>query len=137
MSDTVKLQFTAISKDDARRRVYGWFSVARDKDGVLLVDRHNDVIEVGDLEAAAAEFVKEYRAGGEQHSGGAPNKLIASVVMSREIQDAMGIPKGLVPEGWFGGFEISEDAYRKIAKGELPMFSIEGEAETEQTEVEA
>lgn len=131
----VRLAFEVLRKDAQQRRVYGWFSVANDKDGKPIVDRQGDVIDIAELEAAAADFVKEYRQGGEEHQGGAPHKLIASMVFSREVQDAMGIPKGVLPEGWFGGFEISDEAFSKLAKGELLMFSIEGEAETESVEV--
>ncbi len=133
----VKLSFEVIRKDEAAHRVFGWFSVAKDKDGKTLVDKQGDVIDVPDLEVAAAEFLKEYRQGGQEHQWGAPNKLIASMVFSRELQNAMGIPAGVLPEGWFGGFEISEAAVAKLAKGELLMFSIEGEAETEMVEVPA
>jgi len=136
VTESVKLSFEIIRKDAAQRRVYGWFSVATTKDGKVLVDRHGDVIAVEDLEKAAGEFLKEYRAGGEEHAGGAPNKLIASIVLTSEIQKAMGIPEGTLPEGWFGGFEISEEAFAKVAKGELLMFSIEGEAEPEDIEVD-
>lgn len=131
----VKLQFEVLRKDVEQRRVYGWFSVANDKNGQALVDRQGDVIDIADLESAAAEFLKEYRQGGLGHEGGAPNKLIASIVFSREIQQAMGIPPGVLPEGWFGGFEINNDVFAKLAKGELLMFSIEGEAETEEVEL--
>lgn len=133
----VKFEFEVVRKDEAQRRVYGWFSVANGKDGKPLVDRQGDVIDVADLETAAAEFVREYRQGGEEHEGGAPNKLIASVVLTREIQNALGLPAGLLPEGWFGGFEISEPVFARLAKGELLMFSIEGEAQTEEVEVAA
>ena len=131
----VNLQFEVIRKDAGARRVYGWFSVAKDKDGNVLVDKQGDVIDIADLEIAAADFLKEYRQGGEDHAGGAPNKCIASVVFTRELQQSMGIPAGVLPEGWFGGFEINEEAFGKLAKGELLMFSIEGEAETEEVEV--
>ena len=136
MAQAVKLQFDIIRKDAEQRRVYGWFSVAKTKEGKVLVDRHGDVIDVADLEKAAAEFLKEYRQGGQEHDGGAPNRLIASAVFTREIQDAIGIPAGVIPEGWFGGFEISEPAFARVAKGDLMMFSIEGEAEPEEIEVD-
>lgn len=132
----VRLQFEVVRKDAQQRRVFGWFNVAKDKDGRVLIDHHGDVIDIADLENAAAGFLKEYRQGGEDHEGGAPHKLIASVVFTRELQDAMGIPPGLLPEGWFGGFEINDAAFDRLAKGELLMFSIEGEAETETVEVD-
>lgn len=133
----IEYQFEVLRKDESQRRVYGWFSIARDKDGKVLVDRHGDVIDVPDLENAAAGFLKEYRQGGEGHSGGAPHKLIASIVLTRELQESLGIPAGVLPEGWLGGFEIDEQAFGRLAKGQLLMFSIEGEAETEMVEVPA
>ena len=131
----VKLQFEVLRKDADQRRVYGWFSVAKDKDGKTLVDRQGDVIEIADLEDAASDFIKEYRQGGLDHTGGAPNRLIASLVFTPEVQAALGIPPGVLPQGWFGAFEINENIFAKLAKGELLMFSIEGEAETEDIEV--
>jgi hypothetical protein len=131
----VNLTFEVIRKDEAARRVFGWFSVAADKDGKTLVDRQGDVIDIADLEEAASTFLKEYRQGGQQHEGGAPNRLIASLVFTPEVQQALGIPPGVLPQGWFGAFEIGDDVFGKLAKGELLMFSIEGEAETEEVEV--
>jgi hypothetical protein len=81
----LEFEFEVIRKDAAQRRVYGWFSVAKTKEGKILIDRHGDVIDVADLEIASAEFLKEYRQGGEQHDGGAPNKLVASLVFTREL----------------------------------------------------
>jgi hypothetical protein len=136
MAESINLQFDVVRKDAENRRVYGWFSVAKNKEGRILIDRHGDVIDIADLEVAAAEFLKEYRAGGQRHSGGAPNKLIASIVFTEELQKAMGVPPGVLPQGWFGGFEVSEKTFGSVAKGELLMFSIEGEAETESVEVD-
>ena len=131
----IKLQFEVLRKDASSRCVYGWFSVAKDAQGRTLIDRQGDVIDVSDLEEAAALFLKEYRQGGENHEGGAPNKLIASIVFTRELQKALGIPDGTLPEGWFGGFEIADEVFSKIADGELLMFSIEGECVPEEVEV--
>ena len=66
----IRYDFEVLRKDEASHRVYGWFSVARDKAGKVLIDKHGDIIEVSDLEDAAAQFVQEYRQGGEEHQGG-------------------------------------------------------------------
>ncbi len=132
----IRLQLEIVRKDADARRVFGWFSIAKTKEGKALVDRQGDVVGIEDLEDAAAEFVQEWRQGGFGHEGGAPNELIASIVLSRQLQDAMGIPAGVLPEGWFGGFEVSQAAFDRIAKGEFLMFSIEGEAATEEVEID-
>ena len=136
MAEVKQLQLSVVRKDEKTRRVFGWFSIAKTKDDKPLIDRHGDVIAVEDLEKAADEFVRSWRQGGEDHRGPAPNDLIASIVLTRELQDAIGVPPGVLPQGWLGGFRVSEEAFQRIAKGDLLMFSIEGEAETEQVEVD-
>lgn len=131
------VQLEVVRKDDAAHRVYGWASVVEKADGTVLVDKHGDVIEAADLEDAAVDFAKHYRQGGEEHRGSARNIMVASLVTTREIQKAMGLPDGTLPVGWFVGFELTADTYGKVAKGELLMFSIEGEAEPQQIEVNA
>ena len=43
--------------------------------------------------------------------------------------EALGIPEGTVPEGWFVGFYIPDPAvYKKVKDGDYNMFSIEGSA---------
>ena len=41
----------------------------------------------------------------------------------------MGIPSGTLPEGWWIGFYVDDDAaWEKIKDGTYKMFSIEGTA---------
>ena len=43
---------------------------------------------------------------------------------------AMGIPAGTLPVGWWIGFKITDkDVWEKVKNGTYQMFSIEGEAE--------
>ena len=43
---------------------------------------------------------------------------------------AMGIPAGLLPVGWWIGFQVLEKGvWEKVKDGTYQMFSIEGEAE--------
>lgn len=87
------------------------------------------MIDPAELESAAAEFVKSERRGGEMHSGPAPSELIASVVLTDEIQKALGIPAGVVPQAWFVGFEVPPETFAKVKQGSRLMFSIEGSAQ--------
>ena len=126
------LQFEVVAKQQEQRRVYGYASVAVTKDGKPIVDLQGDVIDPEDLEDTAAEFVKEYRQGGEMHSGPAPSELIASVVLTAAVQKALGIPPGLVPEAWLVGFEVPAETFAKVKEGSRLMFSIEGQAQREE-----
>ncbi len=137
MAKAATVSCTITKKDEALRYVYGWASVAKTAGGRTIVDLQGDVIEIADLEKAAAEFVKEYRQGGEMHAGRAPNDLIASFVFTPELKKALNIPSDAIPEGWIVGFQVPDDTFAKVREGDLLMFSIEGEADKEQIEVEA
>ncbi len=129
-----EIQFEVVRKDAEAHRVYGWANVV-EKDGEGVIDRHGDVITAEDLENAAADFVKHYRQGGEDHAGLAKNVLVSSIVMTHDVQKALGLEDSPLPVGWFVGFELSAESYKAVAKGSKLMFSIEGEAETEEVEV--
>ena len=45
----------------------------------------------------------------------------------------MGIPEGIVPEGWWIGFKVHDDrAWELIKNGTYKMFSIEGAGRREE-----
>jgi hypothetical protein len=125
------LAFDIIEKVAERRQVFGWASVAADRDGHPVVDLGGDLIPVAELEMAAYSFVKDSRQGGEMHEGDAPNHLIASVVFTEDIQKALRIPAGTLPIGWFVGFEVTPEAFERVKKGARLAFSIEGKAKRE------
>ena len=120
-----------ILKSKDKRLVFGWASVSITADGELLQDLQNDSIAPDDLETAAYEYVLQFRDGGEEHQ---PNlrrkaKLVESCVFTEEKQEALGIPPGILPVGWWIGFYVEDnDAWEKIKNGTYQMFSIEGTA---------
>lgn len=64
------------------------------------------------------------------HERGGAAVLIESVVFTEEKTQAMGIPPGTLPVGWWIGFKVlDEDVWEKVKDGTYRMFSIEGEAE--------
>lgn len=78
-----------------------------------------------------------YREGGEMHERGGAAVLVESVVFTEEKMQAMGIPAGTLPIGWWIGFKVTdEDVWEKVKDGTYPMFSIEGEAERVEVEDE-
>lgn len=109
--------------------VFGWANVAIDENGNYPVDWDGDFTDPSDLEKAAYQFVLKYRVTGENHEGEAVGDLVESVMLTKEKQQAMGIPEGNVPEGWWVGFHISDtEVFKKIKSGEYEMFSVEGSA---------
>ena len=129
MSNT---SFTITKTEPDKMLVFGWGNVAVGEDGVQLTDLQGDVIDPEDLEAAAYEHVLNFRSTGERHDPGLRKKgrLVESCVFTKEKQAAIGIPPGLVPEGWWVGYKIDDPvAWEKIKNGEYESLSIEGKGQ--------
>lgn len=123
--DAVKVAKTA----DDKQLVFGWANVAKDANGKYPLDWDGDVTNPEDLEAAAYSFVLKHRATGEQHQGDVKGQLVESIMFTKEKQEALGIPDGVLPEGWWVGFHIEDkEVFAKIKSGEYEMFSVQGDA---------
>lgn len=127
-----KPQFAVMKAEGDRRWVFGWANVVIESDKGetdLLLDHHKDMILPEDLEAAAYNFVLEFRATGEMHRGTAKGRLIESMMFTEEKMAAIGIQAGTLPVGWWIGFQIDDpEAWEKVKTGEYAMFSIQGRA---------
>lgn len=135
--DILKGRFKIMKSDDEKMLAFGWANVSMRVDGELIEDWQEDIIEPEELESAAYEYVLLYREGGEMHERGSAAVLIESVVFTEEKMQAMGIPAGTLPVGWWIGFKVTDkDVWEKVKDGTYPMFSIEGEAERVETEAE-
>lgn len=125
-----KKKFQIKKSDDEKMQAFGWVSVALTENGEVLEDWQHDIIEPEELEQAAYKFVDLYREGGEMHERGGVAYLIESVVFTEEKMMAMGIPEGVLPVGWWIGFQVTDaDVWEKVKNGTYSMFSIEGEAQ--------
>lgn len=126
----LKGRFKVMKSDDEKRLAFGWASVSMRVDGEVIEDWQGDMIEPGELEEAAYEYVQLYREGGEMHERGGVAVLIESAVFTEEKMQAMGIPEGVLPVGWWIGFKVlDKEVWEKVKNGTYQMFSIEGEAE--------
>jgi hypothetical protein len=122
-------RITVLKSDDEKRLVFGWASVAVRVTGEEIVDWQEDVVEIGELEAAAYDFTADFGTAGEMHERGGVGRLVESAVFTKEKAAAMGIPDGYMPQGWWVGFRITDDeVWEKVKSGEYSMFSIEGKA---------
>lgn len=128
--DILKGRIKIMKSDAEKMLAFGWASVSMRVDGEVIEDWQGDIIEPGDLEEAAYEYVRLYGEGGEMHERGGVAVLVESVVFTEEKMQAMGIPVGTVPTGWWIGFKVlDEEVWEKVKDGTYLMFSIEGEAE--------
>ena len=119
-SSVVKGIVAITKSDDEKMLAFGWANVSVSTEGEVVEDLQDDIIEPEELEAAAYRFVEFYREGGEMHEEKGKAVLVESVVFTKEKMEAIGIPEGTLPVGWWIGF--------KVLDGEYPMFSIEGTA---------
>lgn len=123
---TVKGQFAIKKADDERHLAFGFAYVSQDEDGNQTEDHSGDQLEPEELESAAYQFVELYREGGEMHERGGCAVLVESMVFTKEKQQALGIPDGTLPVGWWIGFKVTdEDVWSKVKSGEYKMLSIE------------
>ena len=135
--NVIKGRFKIMKSDDDKMLAFGWANVSMRVGGELIEDWQADIIEPEELERAAYEYVLLYREGGEMHERGGAAVLIESVVFTEEKMQAMGIPAGTLPIGWWIGFKVlDEEVWEKVKDGTYPMFSIEGEAERVEVEGE-
>lgn len=132
-----KGRFKIFKSDDEKMLAFGWASISMRVDGELIEDWQKDIVEPEELEKAAYDYVLLYREGGEMHERGGAAVLIESVVFTEEKMQAMGIPVGTIPVGWWIGFKVTDkDVWEKVKDGTYQMFSIEGVAERVKVEDE-
>lgn len=124
------IDFVDIAKmNDDQHLVFGWANVSITKDGEVPLDWEGDITAPHVLEKAAYQYVLKNKGTGEMHQGESVGYLVESVMMTKQKQEAMGIPEGIVPEGWWIGFYIPDDeVVAKIKDGTYNMFSIQGKA---------
>lgn len=109
--------------------VSGWANVAVNADGSLPLDWQDDIIKPETLEKAAINFMLEYRDSGVMHQGETQGVVVESIVFTKEKQQAIGIPEGTVPEGWFITVKVTNpDVFEQVKAGKYRMFSIQGNA---------
>jgi len=115
--------------DEEQQLVFGWASVSTRSDGRLVVDTDDEMIEPGELEKAAYDYVLEFRDSGEMHKGEANGRMVESFVLTPEKSQQMGLPTGNLT-GWWVGYKLDDaETFAKVKDGTYSMFSIAGSAE--------
>lgn len=112
--------------DGERKLAYGWFSVI-EENGQPVVDSQGDVIDEEVLVDAAHRFLTDSRAGKMMHKGRRVADVVESIVLTRDVQKALGIelPEGRI--GWFAAMKFrDDDVWDRVKSGELQAFSIGG-----------
>lgn len=129
--DTWTAEGTFSKVDSDKHLAFGWASVVS-KNGLPVVDRQDDIIDIDEVEKAAYEYVQRSRIGGDMHRRtpeDTPHRvadMVESFVLTPEKISKMGLPADS-PTGWWVGFKIhDEDTWQLVKKGERTGFSIHG-----------
>jgi hypothetical protein len=126
------IEFDAVGeiekRDDEQQLVFGWSSIAKHKDGTVEVDKQGDVLEdIDQMEKVAYDFVLNSRDGGEMHVRKGVSTLVESFVSTPEKWEAMGIPEGTLPVGWWVGFKVHDkEVWKAVKSGKYKQFSVHG-----------
>jgi hypothetical protein len=144
--ETKKSIFSIAKTYEDKKQVFGWGLISADWEFInnkwqlkKLIDHQLDTIDESELEKMAYTFVLKYRDSGVMHESDKKiiGKCIESMCWTLEKQMAMNIPEGLIPIGWWLGFQITDDSvWARVKNGELPDFSIEGMATREEENVD-
>ena len=127
MSITTTFKVAKVKDDEGL--VSGWANVAVQSDGSLPLDWQDDIIRPEVLEKAAINFMMDYRGSGVMHEGVEQGIVVESIVFTKEKQAAIGIPEGVIPEGWFITVKVTNpDVFEQVKNGTYKMFSIQGNA---------
>lgn len=120
-----------LKADQAQQIVYGWAGQYMTADGKPIEDLQGDVLEPEDIQKAAEQFVLNYGESGIHHEGKSVGKIVASLVTTNDIVKAF-FPDSLgrVPVGWIiGVYYPDKKVFDRVVSGELPMFSVQGNAD--------
>ena len=119
-----------VIKADAKLQiVYGWAGQYTRADGGLLVDSDGDMITPDEIEKASYSYLLEKRESGVMHEGKSVGQIVASLVTTPDICKAFGLSDDL-PVGWIIGVRYPDQSvFKRVASGELAMFSIQGHAD--------
>lgn len=121
-----EIQAEVINKNEEKRIVYGWASVI-EVDGQEVVDKHEHIIEVDELVNAAHKYMIESREAHEMHKGEPKGVTVESIVLTEDVQKALGVDLGKV--GWFIAQKIYDDeTWEGFKSGKYKAFSIGGTA---------
>ena len=121
--------FSIQKTDNEQKIAFGWAYTSVRKDGTQIEDWSGDIVDIKEIEKAAYNYVKLYRDGSEMHKRGGIGTLVESMVFTKDKIQAMGIPDGIIPQGWWCGIQVTDnEVWKKVRDGTYKMFSIEGTA---------
>lgn len=124
-------ELEVVKLDETRHRITGFAMISCNKNGEPVYDLQGDHIPPDELVKAVQDFssiVGEYRVD-DMHDRSDTGRVVESMVLTAELQKALGIPEGTQPIGWLVTVEVPKAEFELVKAGKRPMFSIEARAE--------
>lgn len=123
-------RFEVVKLDETRHRVTGFAMVSLNKNGEPVYDLQGDHITPEELVKAVQDFatVVGENAVDDMHDHSDSGRVVESMVLTAELQKALGIPEGTQPVGWLVTVEVPKSQFELVKAGKRPMFSIEAKA---------
>lgn len=103
--------------DEDNHVVYLWLSVIEKADGSAVTDLQGHQIAPDELEVASWDYMRNWRMVGMGHDildedgriiGKTHGSAVSSIVTTREIQKAIGLPDDALPVGWLLGVQVDD-----------------------------
>lgn len=125
-----RFSFEKIALNEEQRIVMGWASVVTDENGEPVVDSQGDIIPIEELEKAFYGLMANGGGkAGVNHMVEGVGPIVANFVISKKVREKFNFGPDK-REGVIIAVYIEDDAtLAQVKAGELPAFSISGEAE--------
>lgn len=126
-------EFGVLKFDEERHRITGFAMVSCNRNGEPVYDLQGDHISPDELVKAAADFAQLVGEStvDDMHDRTDTGRVVESMVLTSELQKALGIPEGTQPIGWLVTVEVPPSQFALVKSGKRPMFSIEARATRE------
>ena len=127
-------EFTIHKVEPEKRVVWGWAYVSVDKNDNTVVDHSGEMTSIYTIEDAAIGYALKSRAMGVMHrrENGTVKRMgsmVFSMVFTKELQKVLGIPDGILPQGWLCAYYVEDDeTWEAVKSGKLACLSIGGRA---------
>lgn len=127
-SESFSLNLPVVKYDESSGQITGWAALSSN-DGEPIIDFHDELIMINELEKAAHDLMLTGGAGkaGEMHERRVGD-IVESMVVSKEKMEALGYkPSGKATEGWAVTLKLRDDMTKsRVKSGELQELSIHG-----------
>lgn len=122
-----QVEFKVIKADREAHVITAWAMISENTAGETVVDKQGHSITPRQLRKTFHDFIADSRRAGDNHAEDKDATVVSCMTFTKEIQEALGIPDGIVPVATLVEIRTrDEELFEKIASGQRTMLSIQG-----------